>query len=57
MNLKKLKDEAEKTLEEVKKLLNGQTKGIIEKGLEYQVESESPEFNCQSLKEHFEMEN
>ena len=35
--LKMLKKEAEETLEEVKELLDGQTKGIIEKGLEYQV--------------------
>ena len=35
--LKELKAEAEETLEQVKKLLEGKTQGIIEKGLEYQV--------------------
>ena len=35
--LKMLKEDAEKKLEQVKELLDGQTKGIIEKGLEYQV--------------------
>merc|ERR1739838_655327 len=34
--LKMLKEDAEKKLEQVKELLDGQTKGIIEKGLEYQ---------------------
>merc|ERR1739838_1208368 len=34
--LKELKAEAEETLEQVKKLLEGKTQGIIEKGLEYQ---------------------
>merc|ERR1739838_410272 len=34
--LKEMKAEAEETLEQVKKLLEGKTQGIIEKGLEYQ---------------------